>query len=139
MHMWAHSASCRPVLVAVQQSLPASLRAWHLLHRQQWGRGLRQAAAAAAGVAEDHAAAGGGGEAAAPAPAHRPHHPHAHGSIELLLGPMFAGKSSELLRRVAAAEARGLRVAVLKSSRDGRYSDSAVVTHDGVQRVRLRE
>lgn len=51
------------------------------------------------------------------------------------MGPMFAGKSSELLRRVAVCEAAGLSVAVVKSCVDDRYSDVHVVTHDGLKKV----
>jgi thymidine kinase len=44
---------------------------------------------------------------------------------------MFAGKSSELLRRVSYYESQGLTVALVKSNKDDRYSASHVVTHDG--------
>ena len=53
------------------------------------------------------------------------------GHIELVIGPMFAGKSSELLRRVAYYESHGLTVAIVKSNKDDRYSTTHVVTHDG--------
>lgn len=56
------------------------------------------------------------------------------GSIELIVGPMFAGKSSELLKRVIHAEAGGYKVTVVKSDVDGRYSKTEVVTHDGTRR-----
>ena len=57
-----------------------------------------------------------------------------HGAIEIVVGPMFAGKTTELLRRVQRYEAAGLSVAVVKSSKDGRYSAAHVVTHDGLTR-----
>lgn len=57
-----------------------------------------------------------------------------HGAIELVVGPMFAGKSTELLRRVAQCEAAGLSVAVVKSSKDTRYCAASVVTHNGLKR-----
>jgi thymidine kinase len=47
---------------------------------------------------------------------------------------MFAGKSTELLRRVLAAESDGVAVALVKSQKDGRYSTHEVVTHDGTRR-----
>ncbi len=59
-----------------------------------------------------------------------------HGAIELVVGPMFAGKTTELLRRVAQCEAAGLSVAVVKSSKDNRYCAASVVTHNGLKRVR---
>jgi len=51
---------------------------------------------------------------------------------------MFAGKTSELLQRVEQYESQGLTVAIVKSNKDTRYSDSHVVTHDGVRKVRKK-
>ena len=39
-------------------------------------------------------------------------------SFELIVGPMFSGKTDELIRRLAAADAAGLRVATAKPSVD---------------------
>ena len=47
---------------------------------------------------------------------------------------MFAGKSSELLRRVSLYESQGLTVAVVKSNIDNRYATDHVVTHDGTKK-----
>lgn len=55
------------------------------------------------------------------------------GSVELIVGPMFAGKTSELLRRMEGAEERGMRVAMIKSAVDDRYATDAVVSHDGAR------
>ncbi|KAK9820990.1 hypothetical protein WJX81_002939 [Elliptochloris bilobata] len=60
--------------------------------------------------------------------------PAATGRIDLILGPMFAGKTSELLRRIQVHEAAGRRVAVVKSDKDDRYHRSRLVTHDGQAR-----
>ncbi|GFP83291.1 thymidine kinase [Phtheirospermum japonicum] len=46
---------------------------------------------------------------------------------------MFAGKTTALLRRVMAEANTGRTVAMIKSSKDNRYADDAVVTHDGTQ------
>lgn len=46
-------------------------------------------------------------------------------------GPMFAGKSTEIVRRVGLARARGEHVLVVKPERDTRYAADAVVTHAG--------
>lgn len=53
-------------------------------------------------------------------------------SLDILLGPMFAGKSSTLLSLVARHAAIGNPVLVIKHSSDTRYenSDAFVVTHD---------
>ncbi|KAK9916005.1 hypothetical protein WJX75_007211 [Coccomyxa subellipsoidea] len=48
---------------------------------------------------------------------------------------MFAGKTSELLRRVEQHEAAGMKVAVVKSSVDTRYHATRVVSHDGQSKV----
>lgn len=55
--------------------------------------------------------------------------------IELIMGPMFSGKSTELLRRVEELEKAGLAVALVKSSKDNRYSQQQIVTHSGLTRV----
>jgi thymidine kinase len=39
-------------------------------------------------------------------------------SFELIVGPMFSGKTDELIRRLNAADAAGLRVATAKPSVD---------------------
>ena len=44
------------------------------------------------------------------------------GRIELIMGPMFAGKSTELLRRVNRLEISGKRCLSIKYSADNRYS-----------------
>jgi len=44
---------------------------------------------------------------------------------------MFAGKTTELLRRVREAAATGRRVAVFKPATDSRYSHQEVVAHTG--------
>lgn len=55
--------------------------------------------------------------------------PAAAGRLELILGPMFSGKTSELLRR--AGDASGAPVLLLKSALDDRYGVSTVASHDG--------
>ncbi|MFM7051519.1 MAG: thymidine kinase [Planctomycetota bacterium] len=53
--------------------------------------------------------------------------------LVVICGPMFAGKSTELLRRVERAQAEGREALVAKPARDTRYSRDAVVTHDGAR------
>eukprot|EP00877_Chromochloris_zofingiensis_P004185 jgi/Chrzof1/13768/Cz08g11140.t1 len=53
------------------------------------------------------------------------------GEIDVIMGPMFAGKTTALLQRVAVADAAGQTVAVVKSSKDARYAQHWVVTHHG--------
>jgi len=59
---------------------------------------------------------------------------HRQGWIEVIAGPMFSGKSEELIRRVRRALIARQRVLVFKPCLDRRYHESQVVSHDG-QRV----
>ena len=52
------------------------------------------------------------------------------GSIEVITGSMFSGKTEELIRRLRRAQFAGLRVEIFKSSLDKRYSENRVVSHD---------
>jgi len=52
-------------------------------------------------------------------------------SLEVICGPMFAGKTTELMRRIAAARDAGQRVLVVKPAGDTRYAQAAIVTHTG--------
>ena len=56
------------------------------------------------------------------------------GRIELIIGCMFAGKSTEMLRRVRKHEITGKRVLTVKFSADLRYASGKIVTHEGVSR-----
>jgi len=58
----------------------------------------------------------------------------ASGAIHLIVGPMFAGKSSKLLEEAARlGTLQGAEVLYLKSSKDKRYSETHIATHAGVQ------
>lgn len=48
----------------------------------------------------------------------------------MICGPMFSGKSTELLRRVRRAVIADKDVWLVKPAVDNRYSDTEVVTHD---------
>ncbi len=52
------------------------------------------------------------------------------GSIEVITGSMFSGKTEELIRRLRRAQFAGLRVEIFKPSLDVRYSETRVVSHD---------
>ena len=51
------------------------------------------------------------------------------GWIEVICGPMFSGKSEELIRRLRRAMIARKRVEVFKPSIDNRYSDDEIVSH----------
>jgi len=58
---------------------------------------------------------------------------HRQGWIEVIAGPMFSGKSEELIRRVRRALIARQSVLVFKPRLDNRYHESHVVSHDGKQ------
>src|SRR5258706_16151541 len=51
------------------------------------------------------------------------------GWIEVICGPMFSGKSEELIRRLGRALIARKRVQVFKPSIDDRYSADEIVSH----------
>ncbi len=51
------------------------------------------------------------------------------GWIEVICGPMFSGKSEELIRRLRRAMIARKRVEVFKPSIDNRYSNDEIVSH----------
>jgi thymidine kinase len=52
------------------------------------------------------------------------------GSIEVITGSMFSGKTEELIRRLRRSQFAGLKVEIFKPSLDNRYSENRVVSHD---------
>jgi thymidine kinase len=53
------------------------------------------------------------------------------GWVEIICGSMFSGKSEELIRRVKRAQFAKQKIAVFKPKIDNRYSEQAVVSHNG--------
>ena len=52
------------------------------------------------------------------------------GSIEVVCGSMFSGKTEELIRRLKRAQIAKLNVEIFKPRTDTRYHETAVVSHD---------
>ena len=52
------------------------------------------------------------------------------GWIEVVCGPMFSGKTEELIRRMRRAQIAGQKIEIFKPSADMRYDDKEVVSHD---------
>ena len=52
------------------------------------------------------------------------------GSIEVICGSMFSGKTEELIRRLKRAQFAKQKIATFKPTVDKRYSDLDVVSHD---------
>nr|WP_204402008.1 thymidine kinase [Alkaliphilus hydrothermalis] len=55
------------------------------------------------------------------------------GSIEIIVGPMYAGKSEELIRRINRAQIAELKVLAFKPKIDQRYSSDCIASHNGKQ------
>ena len=59
-------------------------------------------------------------------------HPECGGWLEVVCGPMFCGKSEELIRRLRRAEIAGQRALIVKPGIDDRY-DSTTWSHAGAR------
>jgi len=57
-------------------------------------------------------------------------HAGKRGSVEVIAGSMFSGKTEELIRRLRRAMFAGLKVEIFKPAVDTRYSEDKVVSHD---------
>jgi thymidine kinase len=55
------------------------------------------------------------------------------GWIEVIVGPMFSGKSEELIRRLRRAEYGRQRVQIFKPAIDQRYAKNGIVSHSGLE------
>jgi thymidine kinase len=59
--------------------------------------------------------------------------PQRGGWLEVICGPMFSGKSEEMIRRLRRAEIAGQRSVIFKPRIDDRYDASDVVSHAGIR------
>jgi len=50
-------------------------------------------------------------------------------SLELIIGPMFSGKSTELIRKIRLAKIIDKKVIVIKPIIDNRYKNNKIVSH----------
>ena len=55
------------------------------------------------------------------------------GWLEVICGPMFSGKSEEMIRRLRRAEIAGQQVVIFKPRIDDRYDAADVVSHAGAR------
>ena len=53
-----------------------------------------------------------------------------NGIIEVICGPMFSGKTEELIRRLVRAQIAKKTVNIYKHSTDNRYSEDYIVSHN---------
>jgi len=58
---------------------------------------------------------------------------HHTGSIEVITGSMFSGKTEELIRRLRRARIAKQRIQVFKPSLDTRYGSDRVTSHSGTE------
>jgi len=56
------------------------------------------------------------------------------GSVHLITGPMSAGKTSELIRRIERYEIADRKCVVIKYINDTRYSENEIFTHRGASK-----
>ena len=54
------------------------------------------------------------------------------GWIEVVVGPMFSGKSEELIRRLRRAEIARQRVQIFKPAIDSRFAANEIISHSGL-------
>ena len=52
------------------------------------------------------------------------------GNLETIVGAMFAGKTSELLKRILWAKHQNKKIIVIKPSLDNRYAKEKIITHN---------
>jgi thymidine kinase len=56
---------------------------------------------------------------------------HHHGSVEVITGSMFCGKTDELIRRLRRAAIAKQKVQVFKPAIDKRYAETKIASHAG--------
>ena len=59
------------------------------------------------------------------------------GWIEVICGPMFAGKTEELIRRIKRLEYAKQNVLIFKPTIDNRYSNAEIVSHDNSKKASI--
>lgn len=61
------------------------------------------------------------------------HQNYYEGFIEVITGPMFAGKTEELIRRLKRLEFAKAKIQAFKPSIDNRYDDVSIASHAGTK------
>ena len=60
------------------------------------------------------------------------------GRLELIIGNMFSGKSTELIRRINRQKSINGKILIINYIDDNRYSEDSISTHDNVQMKSLK-
>ncbi|XP_059163833.1 thymidine kinase, cytosolic-like [Physella acuta] len=55
---------------------------------------------------------------------------HSHGQIQIIFGPMFSGKTTELMRRMKRYQIANYSCLIIKYAKDVRYDVGGIATHD---------
>lgn len=55
------------------------------------------------------------------------------GIIEVITGPMFSGKSDELIKRIKILTYANIKILVIKPLIDNRFSDCEIVSRSGLR------
>ncbi|NJE43490.1 thymidine kinase [Thermococcus sp. GR6] len=58
---------------------------------------------------------------------------HPEGFLEVITGPMFAGKTTELIKRIERQMFAKRKAALFKPAIDNRYSEDEIVAHNGLR------
>lgn len=59
--------------------------------------------------------------------------PREPGSVEIIVGSMFSGKTEEMIKRLRVAEIAGRKVQAFKPDIDARYSKNSLTSHSGFE------
>jgi thymidine kinase len=54
------------------------------------------------------------------------------GTLEIIVGNMFSGKSTEMIRRIKRLSSIGKKISVINYIHDNRYSSDSLATHDNI-------
>lgn len=57
----------------------------------------------------------------------------ASGNLELIIGPMYAGKSTELIKKIKVYEILEKNILIINHKINNRYGTEGISTHDKVQ------
>jgi len=60
------------------------------------------------------------------------------GRLELIIGNMFSGKSTELIRRINREKSINKKILVINYISDNRYSTNSIATHDNAKVLSLK-
>jgi thymidine kinase len=52
------------------------------------------------------------------------------GKLELIIGPMFSGKSTEIIRRIRLLKVIKKKIIVIKPEIDNRYNKTKITSHN---------